>query len=138
MPKPETGQTILVIDDDVSICKVAQRRLEQEGYRVLTALDGSEGLKVAGSELPNLILLDIMMPIMDGREVLRRLKADPNTKSIPVILLTVIGENEDIYASIMAGDASYLAKPYDPQQLLDKIRSMLSKTAGKPDQPAGS
>ena len=130
MPKAENGQTILLIDDDVSICKVAKRRLEQEGYRVRTAQDGNEGLKTAAAELPDLILLDIMMPGIDGREVLRRLKADPRTASIPVILLTVVGESEEIYASITAGDAAYLAKPYDPQVLLDKIRSVLSKRAG--------
>jgi CheY-like chemotaxis protein len=126
MLTPADKRVVLLIDDDTNIRKTASRRLAEEGYRVLTASDGEEGLKVARAEHPSLILLDLMMPKMDGREVLRRLKSDPETKQIPVILLTVIETMDEFYAPVPLGDAFYISKPYQPQKLLKTIELVMS------------
>jgi CheY-like chemotaxis protein len=131
--------TILIIDDDTSVRKVAQIRLQREGYRVLAAADGEEGLRLARAERPQVILLDILMPRMDGREVLRRLKADPATHAIPVLLLTVIEAHDELHEPIGPGWADRLSKPYNPDQLLQKVQALLP--AGKPaapERPAGA
>ncbi len=130
-----TSATILIIDDDTSVRKVAKMRLEREGYRVVSAADGDEGLQLAQTEHPQLILLDILMPRMDGREVLRRLKSDPATHAIPVILLTVLEAQDEIHQSIGPGYADRLPKPYNPEHLLQKVRTLL--TSAKPERPAG-
>ena len=127
MAEAKTGQTILMIEDDPSIRKMAKIRLEREGYRVIAAPDGLEGLRLAKSERPHLILLHIMMPRMDGREVLRRLKEDQETQPIPVILLTVIGAQDEMYAPIGPGAEDRLLKPYRPQELLKRVQVALSK-----------
>ena len=133
-----SGQTILLIDDDMSIRKVTTARLERAGYRVVTAQEGEEGLKMARTEQPQAILLDIMMPRMDGREVLRRLKADPETRNIPVILLTVVGEDEALYAPLGQDRALFVLKPYNPRELLEKIHTVLLKRQEESDQANGS
>ena len=132
MSAPKTGETILIIDDDSSLRKVVKLRLEWEGYHVLTAEDGEQGLQLAKAEQPHVILLDILMPKMDGREALRGLKADPNTRDIPVILLTVIGQNDELYTPLGTGHAFHLSKPYNSHELLEKIRQVLLK---EPNQP---
>ena len=131
-----SSATILIIDDDTSVRKVAKVRLEREGYRVVAAADGDEGLQLAQMEHPQLILLDILMPRMDGREVLRRLKADPATHAIPVILLTVLEAQDELHEPIGPGYADRLSKPYNPDHLLQKVRALLA--AAKPGRPAGA
>jgi hypothetical protein len=126
MPGATNERTVLLIDDDTNIRKTAGRRLAEEGYRVLTASGGEEGLRLAKAERPSLILLDLMMPKMDGREVLRRLKSDPETKPIPVILLTVIETMDEFYAPVPLGQAFYISKPYQPQKLLKTIELVMS------------
>lgn len=133
----QAGANILVIDDDASIRKVTALRLEREGYRVLTAPEGEEGLRIAKAERPDVILLDILMPRMDGREVLRRLKADPETQTIPVILLTVIGAHDDTYGPLGPGYLFHLSKPYHPDELVAKIQAVLTKPAGESARPVG-
>lgn len=118
--------TILVIDDDPSIRKVVRMRLERAGYRVLDTDAGEEGLRLAKAEPPAVILLDLQMPKMDGREVLRRLKADPATQAIPVILLSVIGSTDELYVPLGAGQAANIAKPYQPHELLREIQAALT------------
>ena len=127
---PVIPQTILIIDDDAGVRKVAARRLEQEGYRVLSAENGQQGLALASAEQPHLILLDIIMPGIDGREVLRRLNADAATREIPVILLTVVGKGEEIATPtgpLQDAYVAHLAKPYQPHELLQTIREALSR-----------
>jgi len=121
------GATVLIVDDDASIRKVARLRLEQEGFRVIVAQNGEEGLGLAKSGAPDVILLDIKMPGMDGREVLRRLKVSSDTQHIPVILLTVIGSHDELSSSIGPGYEFHLSKPYNPDMLLEAIRSVLKK-----------
>jgi CheY-like chemotaxis protein len=127
---PERPATILIVDDDPGVRKVAARRLAQEGYRVLTAENGHQALALAGAERPQLILLDILMPGIDGREVLRRLSADAATADIPVVLLTVIGTGEEVAAPDGSPESAYaarLTKPYQPHELLQTIRTVLSR-----------
>ena len=129
MRETHDPQTILLIDDDTNIRKMAKRRLEQEGYRVVAAAEGHEGLELAKAERPQAILLDLMMPRMDGREVLRQLKADPETRGIPVILLTVIGPDDELYMPVQLGEVLHVSKPYQPEDLLRKIHLALSTKA---------
>ena len=123
---PGQSGTILIIDDDPSVRIVAQFRLEREGYRVVTASNGDEGLRLAKSEQPGAILLDILMPGMNGREVLRRLKGDADTSPIPVILLTVVEAHDEMTDPIGPGWADRVSKPYNPDQLLEKVQRVLA------------
>jgi CheY-like chemotaxis protein len=117
--------TILVIDDDPVIQKLLSVNFELEGYRVVTAGDGVEGLDAVAAHHPDAVLLDVMMPRMDGLEVCRRLKADPGTASIPVILLSAKAQATDISGGIEAGADDYITKPFDPLELLDKVAGFL-------------
>jgi CheY-like chemotaxis protein len=126
---PEPAGTVLIIDDDQGVRKVATLRLEREGFRVFAAGNGEEGIQLAKAERPQVILLDILMPNMDGREVLRRLKADAATHAIPVILLTVIEAHDELHDPIGPGYADRLSKPYKPDQLLEKVRAYMGPRA---------
>jgi DNA-binding response OmpR family regulator len=117
--------TILVVDDDPVIQKLLSVNFELEGYRVVTAGDGIEGLESIGAEPPDIVLLDVMMPRMDGLEVCRRLKDDPATAGIPVILLSAKAQATDISGGIDAGADDYITKPFDPLELLDKVAGLI-------------
>jgi DNA-binding response OmpR family regulator len=120
-----SGRTILVIDDDPVIQKLLTVNFEMEGYRVLTAGDGNLGLRQVQADRPDVILLDVMMPGMDGLEVARRLKADPDTSTIPIVLLSAKAQATDIQGGIDAGADDYVTKPFDPLELLDKVAGLL-------------
>jgi class 3 adenylate cyclase len=102
-----------------------ETRLAREGYEVITAHDGEQALAAARSERPDLILLDIMMPKIDGIEVCRRLKGDPSFPFTPIIMITALSDAKDVVAGLEAGGDDYLAKPVDQQALLARVRSML-------------
>ena len=116
---------ILVVDDNEANVDILQTRLEALGYAVITACDGEEALGRARTELPDLILLDIMMPKLDGLEVTRRLKADPTLPFIPIILVTAKADSRDIVAGLDAGGDEYLTKPIDHAALAARVRSIL-------------
>ena len=116
---------ILVVDDNAANVKILQTRLAAQGYGILTAFDGEQALKVALAERPDLILLDVMMPKIDGFEVCRRLKEDPAFPFTPIILVTAMSDAKDIVTGLDAGADEYLAKPVDPRSLLARVRSML-------------
>jgi len=116
---------ILVVDDNEANVDVARMRLESRGYEVITAADGEEALERVKSGAPDLILLDIMMPKLDGIEVTRRLKADPTQPFIPIILLTAKADPGDVVAGLEAGGDDYLTKPFDHASLIARVRSML-------------
>jgi len=112
-------QTILIVDDSDSICAAIASYLEISGYRALTALDGGEALGAARRERPDAILLDIMMPVLDGWGTIRQLKATPETAHIPVLALTALRLPE--LQVQQAGFAGYLSKPVAPHRLVDEI-----------------
>jgi adenylate cyclase len=116
---------ILVVDDNEANLDIAKMRLESQGYEVITAEDGEAALVRVAEMAPDLLLLDIMMPKLDGIEVTRRLKADPTLPFIPVILLTAKADSKDVVAGLDAGGDDYLIKPFDHAALVARVRSML-------------
>lgn len=127
----ETRPTILLIDDEPDILKTVGRRLEQEGFRVATAASGEEGLRLAQEAPPDLVLLDIMMPKLKGRDVCARLKGDPRTANIPVIFLTALGLPDHVKAGLDAGAEDYLVKPFDDRELKMRIQICLARARVK-------
>jgi adenylate cyclase len=116
---------ILIVDDNDANLEIARMRLESQGYEVVTAVDGEEALARAREMQPDLLLLDIMMPKLDGIEVTRRLKADANLPFIPIILVTAKADAKDVVAGLDAGGDDYLTKPFDHAALVARVRSML-------------
>jgi adenylate cyclase len=129
-PSPEQQSVrkpprILIVDDNATNVKVLQTRLAAEGYEIVTAADGEEGLAAARQLTPDLILLDVMMPKIDGIEVCRRLRADPEFPFTPIILVTAMADSKDVVAGLEAGGDEYLTKPVDHAALAARVRSML-------------
>jgi two-component system phosphate regulon response regulator PhoB len=114
-------QKILIVDDTQDVLQVIGRRLQSWGYEALVASSGEEGLRLAQEEVPDLVLLDIMMPKMKGREVCARLKAGEKTKHIPVIFLTALGLADHVKAGMDLGADDYIVKPFEPAQLKERI-----------------
>ncbi len=121
-----TPKKILVVDDEESIRTVVSFTLEQAGYHVETAANGDEALEKVYAQTPDLILLDLMMPMVDGWEVLRLLRANPETEKIPVVLLTAKGEIRDKMFALQQGASDYIAKPFAKQDLLTRIGELLA------------
>ena len=116
---------ILIVDDEPDYIAAIQCRLEWSRYEVITASNGEEGLKKAASEKPDLVLLDTNMPIMNGHEVLERLKQYSELKNIPVIMVTALCEAEDVAKASSYGVVDYVAKPFDFTDLVEKIENAL-------------
>jgi CheY-like chemotaxis protein len=124
--KKKTAQAkILVVDDEQDIVNTVQYRLKSCDFNVITAGDGKEGLEKVINEKPDLVLLDINMPIMDGHEMLERLRSRPDTKNIPVIMLTAYSDRRDISKAADLGIEHYVTKPFDFADLMDKISKAL-------------
>ncbi len=115
------SKKILIIDDEPDFIDMIQMRLEANGYDVVSAPDGIQGLEAAEEEKPNLILLDVMMPGWDGYETLRQLRKSPDARNIPVVMLTAKGESKSIFHAQDLGSADYLIKPCDAQELLSTV-----------------
>ena len=120
-----TPPRILIVDDNLTNVKVLQTRLAAEGYEIVTAADGEEGLAAARQHAPDLILLDVMMPKLDGFEVCRHLKSEPETSGIKVVMLTARGTDVDRARGRDAGADDYFIKPFSPVQLLNKVYALL-------------
>ena len=120
-----TPPRILITDDQPMNVDILQSRLAVHGYEILTATDGEEALATARAQLPDLILLDIMMPKMDGMEVCRLLKADGMLPFMPIIMVTAKADSKDIVAGLEAGADEYLTKPVDQAALVARVQSML-------------
>ena len=118
---------ILVVDDEVYLLQILDFSLGAEGYDVVTAEDGEQAINKAKSEQPDLIVLDIMMPKVDGYEACRKLKQDPSMKDVPVILLTAKGRDIDRKLGLEVGADDYITKPFSPNKLLEKIGSFLGE-----------
>ena len=123
MKKPK----IVVIEDEVDILEVINYNLSKEGFDVCSALDGEEGLALIKKEVPDLVLLDLMLPGLDGIEICRTLKADYSTRSIPIIMVTAKGEESDIVLGLGMGADDYVVKPFRPRELMARIRSVLRR-----------
>jgi two-component system alkaline phosphatase synthesis response regulator PhoP/two-component system response regulator VicR len=113
---------ILAVDDERHIVRLVQVNLERAGYEVITAFDGVEALKKVHDEKPDLIVLDVMMPQMDGFETLKNLKANVETRDIPVIMLTAKAQDADVFRGWQSGVDCYLTKPFNPLELLTFVK----------------
>jgi len=120
------GKKIMAVDDERHIVRLIQVNLERAGYQVVTAFDGPDALKKVESERPDVIVLDVMMPKMDGFEVLKRLQANPETRGIPVIMLTAKAQDADVFRGWASGVSAYLTKPFNPLELLTFVKRILS------------
>ena len=123
----EAKKKILVVDDEPDIVNMLKMRLEASGYEVIIAGDGNTAYNKAKSDSPDLIILDLMLPDMDGYQVCRLLKFDVKYQRIPIIMLTAKSQKEDKTWGEKAGADFYLTKPFEPQELLDKIQELLSR-----------
>jgi CheY-like chemotaxis protein len=130
-PIPASKRTIMVVDDIPEIVEVVRITLEGKGFNVRCAYSGKDLFAGLEEQKPDLIILDIMMPQMDGLEVLTRLKGNPATASIPVILLTVKGQPEDVREGYQLGAAYYLTKPLTNDQLLEGVNLVLGGDQGQ-------
>jgi len=119
---------ILVVDDEVNITQILEFSIGAEGYEVITAQNGEEAIDKAKRERPDLIILDIMMPRIDGYEACRILKANPLTKNTPVLLLTAKGRDIDRRLGYEVGATDYIVKPFSPNRLIARIHELLSCT----------
>jgi two-component system cell cycle response regulator DivK len=120
------AKTILIVEDEPRNLKLLRDLLQRFGYETMEATDGEQGVELARARIPNLILMDIMMPKMDGLEATRIIKADTNTKHIPIIALTSYAMKGDRERTIEAGCDGYIAKPVDIQEVLKAIEHFLS------------
>ncbi|MCC3859700.1 phosphate regulon transcriptional regulator PhoB [Pseudemcibacter aquimaris] len=118
---------ILIIEDDPSITELIRYNLEQEGYSAHIEMDGEEGLLSATAELPDLILLDWMLPNLSGIEICRRLRRDKNTQNIPIIMLTARSEETDKIRGLDTGADDYVSKPFSPKELIARVKAILRR-----------
>jgi DNA-binding response OmpR family regulator len=125
-----TGQhipRIVVADDETDVRELIAYRLGRSGFEVVEAADGEQALRLARAEPPDLLVLDVMMPKLDGYELTRRLRADPATQRVPVILLTARAQEDDISRGFSAGADDYLKKPFNPDELVARVRAVLGR-----------
>jgi two-component system alkaline phosphatase synthesis response regulator PhoP len=118
---------VLICDDDLLLLELMEFRLQTKGYDVVRAVDGAEALTKARAESPDIIVLDAMMPKSDGFEVLGRIKGDPHTADIPVIMLTARKGERDIVSALEKGAEDYLVKPFIPEELLARLSRLLAR-----------
>lgn len=126
-------QKILAVDDEADILKLLRYNLSNAGFEFIPAGDGPEAIELAGRIMPDLIILDLMLPDMDGNEVLKRLKANPDTSGIPVLMLTARGEEIDRILGLELGADDYMVKPFSPRELVLRIKAVLRKGAASDD-----
>jgi two-component system phosphate regulon response regulator PhoB len=129
-------ETVLVVDDEEDIVELVKYNLEKEGYTVVGVTTGENALAAAQQKLPDALVLDLMLPGLDGLEVCRRLKADPKTRHIPVIMLTAKGGEADIVAGLELGAADYVTKPFSPRVLTARVKAVLRRDAEAADDDA--
>lgn len=123
MPK----ERILVVDDEEDILELVRFNLAREGYDIVVAASGEKAIDIARKELPHLIVLDLMLPGIDGLEVTRILKNNPETRGIPIVMLTAKGDEPDIVAGLELGADDYVPKPFSPRILLARVRAVLRR-----------
>lgn len=126
-PDEPAKPVVLAADDDADILGLITFRLERSGYTVLQARDGEEAWELARSAKPDLAVLDVMMPKLDGFELTRRLRADEATKRMPIILLTARAQESDVQEGFEAGADDYMRKPFSPQELRARVQAILGR-----------
>ena len=120
--------TVLVVDDETDILELVAFNLERQQFHVLTADNGISAVQIAKEKLPDMIVLDLMLPGMDGFSVYKELRADPRTSSIPVLMLTAKGEVNDRIAGLELGADDYVTKPFSPKELMLRVKALLKRT----------
>jgi len=120
-------ETILIVDDEEDIIELIKYNLKNEGYSILTAMTGEEAIKIAKASQPDLIVLDLMLPGIDGLEVTKYLKNNEKTRDLPIVMLTAKGEESDIVTGLELGANDYIAKPFSPKVLVARIRAILRR-----------
>ena len=123
--------TILLAEDEPQTAQLIEFKLKQAGFMVVHATDGEKALALVAPTQPALILLDGLMPVMDGFEVLRRLKESPRTSHIPIIMLTARARDKDVVTGLELGAADYMVKPFSPSELVARVRKVLGPALGK-------
>jgi DNA-binding response OmpR family regulator len=121
------SKKILVVDDEASVVKLVRFLLEKNGFEVYVAYDGKEAVDMAKEILPDLILMDVMMPKMDGNEATRILKKVDLTRTIPIIILSALGQESEVANGLESGAVDYLVKPFNPKDLVSRVTKMLEK-----------
>lgn len=134
MSKPK--ETILVVEDEKNILELVKYNLEQEGYRVLTAGRGDSGLEMALKQKPDLVILDLMLPEMDGIEVCKTLRQNEKTFFIPIIMLTAKSQEADRVLGLELGADDYVSKPFSPRELIARVKAVLRRSREKPKKEA--
>jgi two-component system, OmpR family, alkaline phosphatase synthesis response regulator PhoP len=130
--------SVLVVDDEQDILELVEYNLRKEGYRVLTVATGEDALRVTRSQLPDAILLDLMLPGVDGLEVCRMLKGDELTQHIPIVMLTAKGSEADVVTGLELGAADYVTKPFSPRVLMARVKAVLRRDTAGPDSDAAT
>ena len=126
---------ILAVDDDPKVLAVIKKRLEFAGYEVITAIEGKEGLLKARTENPDLIVLDLILPNLNGYQICAMLKHDAKYQNIPIVILTSRSQQSDIAEGMRVGADVYITKPYDPDDFLNKIKTLLEQAPNKSAEP---
>ena len=122
-----SGEKILIVDDEEDILELVAYNLKREGYQTVSAVSGEEALKKCRSETPDLIVLDLMLPGIDGLQVMKTLREDSVTKNIPTVMLTAKGDEADIVTGLELGADDYISKPFSPRVLLARVRAVLRR-----------
>jgi phosphate regulon transcriptional regulator PhoB len=125
------AESILIVDDEPDVLDLLVYNLQKAGYKTISARDGATALQKARDEVPSLIVLDLMLPQMDGTEVCRHLKADPKTAHIPIIMLTAKAEEVDRVVGLELGADDYVTKPFSPREMALRVKGVLRRASGK-------
>jgi two-component system phosphate regulon response regulator PhoB len=123
------SETVLIIEDDADVVDLIRYNLKKAKFRLLTAKDGAEGFSMAVTDRPNVVVLDIMMPRLNGFEVLKKLKADSRSQSIPVVILSAKGEAESRIKGLQLGADDYMPKPFSPKELVLRIQGLMRRSS---------
>lgn len=123
-------EKILVVDDEEDILELVRYNLDREGYAVMCANSGEAALDAAGAEVPDLIILDLMLPGIDGLDVARRLRQQPATAEVPIVMLTAKGEEADVVAGLELGADDYVTKPFSPRILIARMKAVIRRRSG--------
>ncbi|MCX5662402.1 MAG: response regulator transcription factor [Planctomycetota bacterium] len=131
-------QKVLVVDDEEDILELIEYNLAKQGFQVSCVTSGEDGVKVARTQVPDLVVLDLMLPGLDGLEVCRTLKADPKTKGVPVLMLTAKGEESDVIRGLECGADDYITKPFSPRVLVARVKAALRRGSHAPEEPGAA